>query len=159
MVAQVAITPVVRLPDGCQVADQSKRSITRTQLSTAFEGTSTTWSDIFGTAITAISGSGETNASCQSTAFVRVVRLDSSGTTFLFNRYLNQASHSTGGDGFDWRDPGDGGTLANAWLLVVQWREQKRAGTLAWTAVRVIAFAYLLAVAFGYNLLSLSGHY
>ncbi|MCK9688631.1 serine hydrolase domain-containing protein [Scleromatobacter humisilvae] len=52
-----------------------------------------------------------------------------------------------------------GGTLANVWLLVVQLREHKRAGTLAWTAVRVIAFAYLLAVAFGYNLLSLSGHY
>ena len=52
-----------------------------------------------------------------------------------------------------------GGTLANAWLLVVQAREHKRAGTLVWTAVRVIAFAYLLAVAFGYNLLSLSGHY
>ena len=52
-----------------------------------------------------------------------------------------------------------GGTLANAWLLVVQAREHKHASTLAWTAVRLVAFAYLLAVAFGYNLLSLSGHY
>ena len=49
--------------------------------------------------------------------------------------------------------------LANAWLLVAQLREHRPALTLAWTVVRVIAFAYLLAVAFGYNLLSLSGHY
>ncbi|MFL6698960.1 MAG: serine hydrolase domain-containing protein [Vitreoscilla sp.] len=52
-----------------------------------------------------------------------------------------------------------GGTLANIWLLVLQAREHRRASTLVWTAVRVIAFAYLLVVAFGYNLLSLSGHY
>jgi CubicO group peptidase (beta-lactamase class C family) len=52
-----------------------------------------------------------------------------------------------------------GGTLANAWLLVVQQRAHLRASTLAWTVVRLVAFAYLLAIAFGYNLLSLSGHY
>ena len=52
-----------------------------------------------------------------------------------------------------------GGTLANAWLLVVQLRERVRTSTRVWTLVRVVAFAYLLAVAFGYNLLSLSGHY
>jgi ABC-type phosphate transport system substrate-binding protein len=112
-VAQVAIAPVVRLPDGCQVGDQSKRSISRTVLSNAFEGNLSKWSDIFGTAITAASGSGLSDADCQNAAFVRVVRLDSSGSTFLFKRYLNQASHATGGDSFDWRDPADGGTLAN----------------------------------------------
>jgi CubicO group peptidase (beta-lactamase class C family) len=52
-----------------------------------------------------------------------------------------------------------GGTLANIWLLVVQVREHKGASAVVWTVVRVVAFAYLLAVAFGYNLLSLSGHY
>jgi CubicO group peptidase (beta-lactamase class C family) len=52
-----------------------------------------------------------------------------------------------------------GGTLANAWLLAVQRRARVRTGTLAWTAVRLAAFAYLLSVAFGYNLLSLSGRY
>jgi hypothetical protein len=52
-----------------------------------------------------------------------------------------------------------GGTLANIWLLVVRLREHQRASTLAWTLVRVVAFAYLLSIAFGYNLLSLSGHY
>jgi len=41
----------------------------------------------------------------------------------------------------------------------VQLREHQRASSLAWTAVRLVAFAYLLAVAFGYNLLSLSSHY
>ena len=52
-----------------------------------------------------------------------------------------------------------GGALANLWLLAVQQREHVRASTRAWTLVRVLAFAYLLAVAVGYNLLSLSGHY
>jgi len=52
-----------------------------------------------------------------------------------------------------------GGTLATFWLLAVQLRERRPAGTLAWTAVRLVAVGYLLAVAFGYNLLSLSGHY
>lgn len=52
-----------------------------------------------------------------------------------------------------------GGTLANLWLLVVQAREHQRASTLAWTAVRVVAFVYLLAVALDYNLLSLSARY
>jgi len=52
-----------------------------------------------------------------------------------------------------------GGTLANVWLLLAQLRERRPAITLAWTVVRVVAFAYLLAVAFGYNLLSLGGHY
>ena len=52
-----------------------------------------------------------------------------------------------------------GGTLANAWLLFVQQREHAGASTRVWTVVRVVAFAYLLAVGFGYNLLSLSGQY
>ena len=52
-----------------------------------------------------------------------------------------------------------GGTLANAWLLLVQQREHAGASTRVWTVVRVVAFAYLLAVGFGYNLLSLSGQY
>ncbi len=52
-----------------------------------------------------------------------------------------------------------GGTLANTWLLVVQQREKVRSSARAWTLVRIVAFAYLLSVAFGYNLLSLSSHY
>jgi CubicO group peptidase (beta-lactamase class C family) len=52
-----------------------------------------------------------------------------------------------------------GGTLANAWLLTVQLRAKAAPGALAWTGVRLLAFAYLLAIAFGYNLLSLASQY
>ncbi|HWH93635.1 MAG TPA: hypothetical protein VNT03_07225 [Baekduia sp.] len=115
-VAQVALAPVVRLPDGCQVADQSKRQLTRDQANLAFEGVTSTWGDVFGTNITAEAGSGLTSADCRAKVFVRVVRFDSSGSTFIFKRYLQAASHATGGDSFDWRDPTEGGTLANnAW--------------------------------------------
>jgi ABC-type phosphate transport system substrate-binding protein len=115
-VAQVAIGTMVRLPDGCQVADQAVRQISRSQVNLAFEGVSSKWSDIFGTNIKASSGSPLTDADCQNKVFARVVRKDSSGSTFVFKRYLYQASHASGGDNFDWRDPTEGGTLANnAW--------------------------------------------
>jgi ABC-type phosphate transport system substrate-binding protein len=115
-VAQVAIAVNVRLPDGCQVGDVAKRNISRNQANLAYEGVATTWADIFGTGITAQTGSGLTGADCQAKPFARVVRLDNSGSTFLFKRYLQQASHAAGGDAFDWRDPTEGGTLGNsAW--------------------------------------------
>jgi ABC-type phosphate transport system substrate-binding protein len=114
-VAQVAIAPVVRLPDGCQIADQTQRQLSRVQLSLAFEGVTSTWGDLFGTAITG-DGTGPSSADCRAKTFTRVVRLDSSGSTFIFKRYLQAASHSTGGDSFDWRDTNEGGTLGNtAW--------------------------------------------
>lgn len=115
-VGQVAIGVQVRLPDGCQVADSNFRQISRSAVNLAFEGVSTTWSAIFGTQIKASSGSPLTDAQCQGKSFDRVVRKDSSGSTFLFKRYLYQSSHSAGGDNFDWRDPTEGGALANnAW--------------------------------------------
>ena len=52
-----------------------------------------------------------------------------------------------------------GGALANAWLLVVQQREHHPASVLAWTAIRLAAFAYLVVIAWSYNLLNLSGQY
>jgi CubicO group peptidase (beta-lactamase class C family) len=52
-----------------------------------------------------------------------------------------------------------GGALSNAWLLVVQQRDHRPAATLAWTAVRLAAFIYLLVIACSFNLLSLSSHY
>jgi hypothetical protein len=114
-VAQVAIAPVVRLPDGCQIADQTKRQLSRSQMNLAFEGVSGTWGDILGTAITG-DGSGPTSAQCRAKVPTRVVRFDSSGSTFIFKRYLQAASHATGGDNFDWRDTTEGGTLGNtAW--------------------------------------------
>ncbi len=114
-VAQVAITISVRLPDQCFV-DQAGRSISRTEANLAFQGVNTKWSDIFGTDIKAQTGSGLTNQQCQDKVFQRVVRKDNSGTTFLLKRYLHAASNLAGGDGFDWREPSIGGTLANnAW--------------------------------------------
>lgn len=112
-VAQVAIAAAVRLPDGCQLADQANRNLSRQQADLAFQGLSTTWRDLFGTAVTAVSGSGLTSDECRDKSFKRVVRLDSSGSTFVFKRYLNAASHVSGGSAFDWRDPADGGTLTN----------------------------------------------
>jgi ABC-type phosphate transport system substrate-binding protein len=112
-VAQIADTVVVRLPDGCEVPNAANRNISRDAANLAFEGVSTKWSDVFGTNIKASSGSGLTDGDCQSKQFKRVVRKDSSGTTFVFKRYLNAASHAAGGDAFDWRDPVDGGTLNN----------------------------------------------
>lgn len=111
-VMQVAIAPVVRVPDGCQIADQAKRQLSRTQLSLAFEGVTSTWGDLFGTDITG-DGTGPSSAACRALTFTRVVRKDSSGSTFIFKRYLQAASHATGGDNFDWRDPSEGGTLGN----------------------------------------------
>jgi len=112
-VAQVAVAAAVRLPDGCQIANNADRSLSRQQADLAFQGVSTTWRAVFGTAVTAISGSGLTSDQCRDKSFKRVVRLDSSGSTFIFKRYLNAASHAAGGSSFDWRDPADGGTLAN----------------------------------------------
>jgi ABC-type phosphate transport system substrate-binding protein len=114
-VAQVAAAINVRLPDGCQVGDSSKRQISRDAAEGAFEGTATTWGAIFGTDMTA-SGASPTSAECRAKAFKRVVRLDSSGTTFLLKRYLQGVTDLPGGSSFDWREPSFGGTLANtAW--------------------------------------------
>ena len=52
-----------------------------------------------------------------------------------------------------------GSAAANAWLLFVQQREHQKISTRIWTAVRVVAFFYLLTIAIDYNLLCLSGHY
>jgi ABC-type phosphate transport system substrate-binding protein len=113
-VAQIAVGVQVRLPDGCQVADSSKRQLSRDQINLAFEGVSSTWGDLFGTNMTADGTvAGLTGAQCRAKQFTRVVRFDSSGTTFVFKRYLQAASHAAGGDNFDWRDPSEGGTLGN----------------------------------------------
>lgn len=112
-VAQVAIAAAVRLPDGCQIADQANRQITRQQADLAFQGVSTTWRQLFGNAITATASGGLTSDQCRDKQFKRVVRLDSSGSTFVFKRYLGAAATVSGGSGFDWRDPADGGTLTN----------------------------------------------
>ena len=114
-IAQVAISISARLPAGCQVADSSKRQISRDDAADAFEGTITTWGDIFGTDLSA-TGASPTSAQCRTTALKRVVRRDASGSTFLLKRYLQGVSTLPGGTSFDWREPSIGGTLLNnAW--------------------------------------------
>lgn len=81
-VAQSAIAVDVRLPQGCSVpASPTSRRITRTALAGAFAGKSgyTTW----GAVLPTIQGAG-----CASAPVKRVVRLDSSGTTFAFKKAL-----------------------------------------------------------------------
>lgn len=80
-VAQSSVAVVVKLPANCTVAANStQRSISRTALAAAFAGTATTWSAVLPSAT--LTGTG-----C-STAVKRVVRQDSSGTTFAFKNYL-----------------------------------------------------------------------
>lgn len=79
-VAQSSVAVVVKLPGNCTVAAGStQRRISRTALAAIFTGASTTsWSTLLPSA----SGSD-----C-SKSVRRVVRLDSSGTTFAFKNYL-----------------------------------------------------------------------
>lgn len=80
-VAQSSVAVVVKLPANCNVvADPAERRISRTALAAAFAGTATTWSAVLPNATL-------TGAGC-STSVKRVVRLDSSGTSFAFKGYL-----------------------------------------------------------------------
>jgi ABC-type phosphate transport system substrate-binding protein len=104
-VATSSIVVAVRLPDGCQVAFGADRQLTYQQIEGAFRGGTDfdTWGELFGTSIT--------GAGCADKQLKRVVRLDSSGTTFAFKRYLQEAAEEVG-SGQTWSEP----TLANqAW--------------------------------------------
>lgn len=80
-VAQSSVAVVVKLPANCTVtASSAQRRISRTALAAAFAGTATTWSAVLPSATL-------TGAGC-STPVQRVVRFDSSGTTFAFKSYL-----------------------------------------------------------------------
>jgi ABC-type phosphate transport system substrate-binding protein len=77
-----------RIPDGCSVtanANAGNRRISRTVLDQAFRGTVTRWSSIVSNISGTVTG---TSTACRDAAFQVVVRLDSSGTTFQFKRYL-----------------------------------------------------------------------
>lgn len=82
-VAQSAVAVDIKLPAGCTIANTSgARTITRAAVEGAFAAKSgyTQWGQI----LPSISGTG-----CSTKAVQRVVRLDSSGTTFAFKRYLS----------------------------------------------------------------------
>lgn len=91
-VAQSAIVVALHLPTGCSLPNLEDRNIEEGALEGAFEldPAFETWGDIF----PAMTGSG-----CRDKQFTRVVRLDSSGTTLQFKRYLDAV------DGTEWLPP------------------------------------------------------
>lgn len=111
-VAQSSIAVALRIPDGCQIGSGSDltgplRRLTREAVEGAFAGISAydTWGDITGNRIVGSTG-GLSTAVCQAKSFSRVVRLDNSGTTYQFKRYLTEVGRA----GVTWA------TLANtAW--------------------------------------------
>lgn len=111
-VAQSSVAVDARIPDGCQVAAGSTtRRISATKLERAFaaDASADTWGEI----LPAIVGStgGLTTAQCQAKPVVRVVRFDSSGTTFAFKRLLQKIA-TRDSSGTTWSEP----TLGNtAW--------------------------------------------
>ncbi|WP_210492493.1 substrate-binding domain-containing protein [Patulibacter sp. SYSU D01012] len=92
-VAQSAVAVTVKLPAGCTLAQSTTaRAITKARLEGAFAGDVAydTWGEI----LPSIAGSG-----CAAKPVQRVVRLDSSGTTFAFKQYLAAANPSRGWSG------------------------------------------------------------
>jgi VCBS repeat-containing protein len=83
-VAQSSVATVVQLPAGCTVP-AADRKITRARLEGAFAGNAgfTQWGQI----LPGISGTD-----CAAKPVKRIVRLDSSGTTFAFKNYLRDVS-------------------------------------------------------------------
>jgi ABC-type phosphate transport system substrate-binding protein len=115
-IAQGADAVDFRVPDGCEIPTSGPRSISRGKLEHFFRADSTSfdqWGELVGYSnIKASAGSGLTDAQCGGKKPKRVVRLDNSGTTFIFKQYLQSAAAGA----FDWREPAGGGTLANnAW--------------------------------------------
>lgn len=86
-VAQSSVAVVVKLPAGCTVPAAS-RKISRVALDGAF-GASVAYRT-WGAILPAISGAG-----CSDKPLTRVVRFDSSGTTFAFKNYLRAITLAT----------------------------------------------------------------
>jgi ABC-type phosphate transport system substrate-binding protein len=86
-VAQSSVAVDVRLPAGCTVAQSATaRQISRTALAGVFAAKPgfTTW----GAVLPSIAGTTGAGDDCFDAPVKRVVRLDSSGTTFAFKKYL-----------------------------------------------------------------------
>jgi ABC-type phosphate transport system substrate-binding protein len=123
-VAQAAAAITVRLPDGCELWNPDAsvdpkhtggRQLSRIKLEHAFAGDSKSydqWYELFGSSnIRSTSGDPAADQACRAAKFQRVARKDSSGTTFILKKYLQQVSQN-GGSGTNWSEPG----LANtAW--------------------------------------------
>lgn len=104
-VATGAVTISVHFPDGCKWRSDYDWKVNNSDFTTrfkipnskweqVFDGSIATWGDLLAISptipgISAITGSGKTNAQCVATPIKRVVRSDSSGTTFNFKQWLN----------------------------------------------------------------------
>ncbi|MDO9409963.1 hypothetical protein [Patulibacter sp.] len=89
-VAQSSVGVLVKLPDTCTVPYASHQ-LSRANLEGAFAGNAgfRTWGEI----LPAIQGAdANATAACKAKSFKRIVRLDSSGTTFAFKNYLRDIS-------------------------------------------------------------------
>ena len=105
-VAIGAVTIALHLPDGCTYGgvvnkplDGNRPAIDNVTLEKVFAGEVTTW----GAAIPGIS--------CAAAPITRVVRLDSSGTTFALKQFLGAINPNRGWAGLgntDWPNPGTG---------------------------------------------------
>lgn len=114
-VAQGSTTVIVNFPQYCQLpagssnlASYARFKLTDAVLEKVWEGDSTadTWGEILPD-IEAIPGAPRTTAQCAAVPVKRVVRVDSSGTTFAFKKFLKGINPS-----FTWEEP----TLGNtAW--------------------------------------------
>lgn len=97
-VAASSVAVVVNLPENCEVPQvNASRQLTKARLEGAFAGDSSydTWGELL-PAISEIDPDGDP---CASEPVRRVVRFDSSGTTFAFKRYLQQANSGRGWSG------------------------------------------------------------
>jgi ABC-type phosphate transport system substrate-binding protein len=111
-IAQGSVAVDARIPDGCELT-VAGRQLARNRIEGFYRGLAAfdTWKELVGTNIVGSAG-GLSSAVCQAKKPARVVRFDNSGTTNIFKRYLQKAAAGA----FDWREPADGGTLANnAW--------------------------------------------
>lgn len=106
-VVQGSVAIVVHLPEGCTATSTVEAAPTRLALNDQvvegiFRGTINTWK-----ALNAASNDGGSKVTCPSETelndeIVRVVRLDHSGTTNIFKRFLAQASENTKLEEAEW---------------------------------------------------------
>ncbi len=90
-VAQGAIAIVVNPPEGCRLVDSSRRKATMANLEKIWYGEKVTWGSLLNSSTAlgptpATDDLPQTQASCTNTFLKRVVRKDSSGTTFAFKQ-------------------------------------------------------------------------
>ncbi|HEX5146300.1 MAG TPA: substrate-binding domain-containing protein [Conexibacter sp.] len=125
-VATAAATISVHFPEGCKWRTDYDWKVNNTDFTTRFKLPNTKWEQVFDgsistwgqllaisptvAGISAIPGSGKTNAQCVSTPIKRAVRSDVSGTTYNFKQWLKSIDPSQS-PSWDETDPGGLGNL------------------------------------------------